>query len=311
MLKIGTFRADIKKAIEKQLVDQQDKFEIILLDKKKGILNAQQDEVLEIEALFTTHLSLEELKLLPKLKTILVPMTGLDGLDEQIVDDGKIRIINAHSLAPYIAERGMGILMTLAGRIHTQNISLKKGVWNREGDDGKWLTLRNKKIGIYGYGYIGKEFEKMIRPFSSDIYVINREKEYPKSIHVVKDIGELTKVCDILFIAVPGNSQTQDTINVDEINNLKNGLIVNVGRGKVVNQRALYQGLKNGSLLGYGSDVWYNYPKSKYDLCFPSDEDLSEFDQVVMTPHNAWNHDHSHGLVINEMVNHVKNMLND
>ncbi len=72
---------------------------------------------------------------------------------------------------------------------------------------------------------------------------------------------------------------------------MKDGFIINVARGKIVDQYALYDALKNGIIGGYGSDVWYNYPKRNDELMNPADVDLGEFENVVMTPHNAWNMD--------------------
>jgi len=309
MLKIGTFRIDIKKAIEEELDKHNNKFDIELLNKENGILGTDINILKGLEAVCTTHLTLEELELLPSLKTILVPMTGLDGIDESIVNNTSIEILSVHSTAPYIAERGMGILMTLAGKISLQSEKLKVGKWSRFGESGKWLTLRDKKVGIYGYGHIGKEFEKMIRPFSENIYTINRNKQYPNDVNLVNNLDELTKISDILFIAVPGNSQTEGSISTKELNNMKDGLIVNVGRGKVVNAKALYESLKEEEIGGYGSDVWYNYPDDYSEICFASDENLGEFEHMIMTPHNAWNHDHRDGLVVDEIVGYVKKLI--
>ncbi len=309
MIIIGTFRTDIQDTIEKRLTKYNDKYRVKLLNKKDGILHSVQDELVDINTLFTTHLTEEELRLLPNLKTIIVPMTGLDGIDESIVDSGDIQVLNAHSAAPYIAERGMGILMTLAGKIDKQSYEMKQGQWNGRNESEEWFSLRDKKIGIYGYGHIGKAFEKMMRPFTANIYTINRHKNYPKDINLVNDLNELTKISDVLFIAVPGNSTTKDTIGETELANLKDGLIVNVGRGKVVNQKALFNALENHSIKGYGSDVWYNYPKNNDKICQASDEDLGKFDHIVMTPHNAWNNDHKEELVMNEMMEHLKTLI--
>lgn len=309
MLVIGTFRKGIKEGLESLLIDYKDKFSIRLLDAKLGISNIEEDELNDLDTLITTSLTEEELMKLPKLRNIIVPKTGLDDIDESIVDNDFITILNSHNSAPYIAERALGLLMTLAGRIGVFDSRLKKGKWNIKGDSNTWTTLRNKKVGIYGYGHIGKEFEKMIRPFTSDLYTINRHKDYPSNLKLLEDINELTKVCDIVLVAVPGNSSTENTIGANELANLDGGLLVNVGRGRVIHEKSLFEALESGKLLGYASDVWFKYPEESFELCHPSSYELNKFENVVMTPHNAWNHDDKKGLGLEEMSKQVKSLI--
>lgn len=311
MLVIGTFSSDLKNDIEASLSELSQHLEIRLLDKQTRIEDYDIKLLEDLDGIITKRLTNKECVRLTNLSFIIVPMTGLDGLDEEILNNENITIYNMHSIAPYIAERGMGILMTLAGKIHTQDKYLKEGIWNRGGDSNRWLTLRDKKVGIYGYGHIGKSFEKMIRTFTSNIYVIDRQKEYSEQVYLVNNLEELTKEADVLFIAVPGNNGTKGTIGEHELNNLKDGLVINVGRGSVVDQEALYEALRDEVIAGYGSDVWYNYPSKNSETCMVSDEELERFEHVVMTPHNAWNHDHKDGLILNEMIDYIRQLVSN
>jgi len=327
MIVIATFSSSIKKYIDQYYSDRsinqktkkdenihlgindevevEDEVEVIILDIKTGIKNLVPEVLNSINILISYELSNSEADLLKDLKAVIVPMTGLEGYDEDYFKARSIPIYNSHCNAPYVAERGMGILMTLAGKIIVHSNSLKKGNWIRSGEAGRWTTLRNKKIGIYGYGHIGKAFEQMVLPFSSEIYIINRHKQHPSYLNQVDNLEDLTKQVDILFIAVPGNKHTFNTIGINELRHMKNGFVINVGRGPVVNQEALLEVLEDHSLAGYGSDVWYNYPE-KNEKLNPSDVDLSRFEHVVMTPHNAWNFDGPKNLVKEEIVEHLK-----
>ena len=290
-------------------LDGSELIELCLLDPKVKLSLIDTIDVQNIQILITSKLNQEQFKELPNLKGIIVPMTGLDGFDESIINNHSIKILNAHSLAFFVAERAMGIAMTLLGKIASQSQLLKEGIWMRGEESGKWTSLKNKKIGIYGYGAIGKALVKMLKPFDPEFYIINRHKEYEKELHLVKDLEELTKISDILFICVPDNSDTRNSISTKEFHNMKDGFIINVGRGKVVDQNALFDALNREELKGYGSDVWYNYPEKANETTRPSDVAIETFDNVVMTPHNSWNFDERKDLVEEEVVEHLLELV--
>lgn len=313
MIVVATFNQKLKAYLDEHMTKiskelqlaRSELIEVRLLDPKikKPIMDDIDKQ--EIQILITSKMNQEQFNELPNLKGIIVPMTGLDGFDEAIINNSSIKILNAHSLASFVAERGLGIAMTLLGKIITQSQLLKEGIWMRGDESGKWTSLKNKKIGIYGYGAIGKSLVKMLKPFDPELYIINRHKEYDKELHLVKDLDELTKISDILFICVPANSETSHSISTKELDNMKDGFIINVGRGKVVDQKALFDALYNEELKGYGSDVWYNYPEKGNETTRPCDVALETFDNVVMTPHNSWNFDERKDLVEEEVVEHL------
>jgi phosphoglycerate dehydrogenase-like enzyme len=109
-------------------------------------------------------------------------------------------------------------------------------------------------------------------------------------IHLSDELYSLLPLADILMVILPLTPKTEGLIGEDEINLLPEGsILVNVGRGKVVDQRALYDALKSKHLYGAGIDVWYNYPADvdSRQNTPPADYPFHELDNIVMSPHRA------------------------
>lgn len=298
----GNIKDNIQDSIQEQNADESIEFVVKVLDKKKSIIDSDPTNFEEIEILITHKLTQAELACFPKLKGIAVPMTGLDNFEKSVLETEGLIIENVHCLAPFVAERAVGIAMTLLGKIHIQDRDLKKNSWGRSTSEGQWTSLWNKKIGIYGYGAIGKAIENLLRPYNPKFYIIDRHKSYSDDLNLVRDLEELADSCDILFIAVPRSEETEGTVNASILNKMKNGFIINVGRGAVVNEKDLYQALLDKTIKGYGSDVWFNYPDKEHKEVAVSNYDLAAFDTVVMTPHNSWNTDEQSTLVEDETL---------
>ena len=92
---------------------------------------------------------------------------------------------------------------------------------------------------------------------------------------------------DVIYICAPLSPSTEGTFDKNLLSNMKDKFLINVGRGKIVNELDLYNALKSKDLKGYASDVWFKYPNSKESLSFPSTYPIHEFNNVVMTPHSA------------------------
>lgn len=314
---IGTFSQKLQSYIEenfnriKALKGDERSIEIVvkLFDKNVDILKSEPEFLEDIEILVTYKLTCAQLMCFPKLKGIVVPMTGLDNFEKSVLEVDGIQIANAHSLAPFVAERAVGIAMTLLGKIHMQDSDLKQGIWSRAGNQNQWTSLRNKKIGIYGYGVIGQEIEKLLKPYHPEIYIIDRKKAYSKNLHLVDDLEELATQSEILFIAVPRNEETEGTVNQAIFEKLRGGHVINVGRGAVVNEQDLFEALRNQVIHGYGSDVWFNYPDKEHKEVPVSAYDLSQFESVVMTPHNSWNTDEQGTLVHDEVIENILKLV--
>ena len=205
------------------------------------------------------------------LKGIIIPYTGHNGINLEDMRKKRLKLFVTPIRSKYTAEKAVTLTLALLGNTVNYHNRLCKGDWAERNTDDRipWVSIQKKSIGLFGYGRIGKLIHEMLKGFQCNFYTIKRNKVY-KKINLVKDLKELINVCDIVIISVPLNSETENIFNDVILQKMSNKYLINVGRGKVVNQEALYKALKNNVLRGYASDVWYNYPKGQEKL-FPSD----------------------------------------
>ena len=126
----------------------------------------------------------------------------------------------------------------------------------------------------------------MLKGFDCEFYTIDRGKTYPEDIFLVKNLTNLVQVSDIIIIAAPLNRTTEEIFNQRLFSRMKSKYLINVGRGNIIDEKSLYDALKNATLKGYASDVWYNYPKSK-ETMLPSSYPIYKMDNVVLSNHSG------------------------
>jgi lactate dehydrogenase-like 2-hydroxyacid dehydrogenase len=221
------------------------------------------------------------------LKGIIIPYTGHNGIHLGDMRKHHLKLYVTPTRTKYVAEKVMALTLALMGKVTYYHRLMKQGDWAERNTDQRvpWVSLQNKKIGFLGYGRIGKKVHQFLKPFDCEFYTIDRQKVY-QEIHLVKDLEALIQVSDVIIVSVPLNFETENMIGEPLLKQMKDKYLINVGRGRIVNQKDLYEALKNRSLAGYASDVWYNYPKDK-EQCFPSDYPIHEFDHVVMSNHSG------------------------
>ena len=155
------------------------------------------------------------------------------------------------------------------------------------------------KVGIVGYGSIGKEVKKLT-------YTINRGKTY--DIPTVDSLFELCDLCDLLIIALPKTSDTTDMFNADTFSHLKGKYIVNVGRGNCIDEEAMYRSLESGELAGAAIDTWRIKSRSEKKL-FPSRKNCQRLNNVLLSPHKAMQVSDGHSLYVADVTDNVLDYL--
>jgi len=230
---------------------------------------------------------------------IIIPYTGHNGIDLDAMRNRNLRLFVTPTRSKYVAEKAVALTLSLLGKVvHYHNL-LSEGNWAERNSDSRipWESLQGKSVGLYGYGRIGKIIHKMLKGFDCEFYTVDRQKDYPNDIGIVKNITNLVQVSDVIIISVPLNESTKHTFDQQLFNRMKNKYLINVGRGNVIDEDALYDALISDKLRGFASDVWYNYPKEK-EKCFPSKNMIHELPNVVMS-----NHSGGYTLTTNEEVN--------
>lgn len=252
--------------------------------------NPVRDEGLR--TLITANIPAAHLDYYPKLEVVFVPFAAVNQLDLNALKQRNIRVFNTSAHAPFVAERALALTLAVLGKLVYYHKQMEVGDWaervNGGGGTGiQWTTLFGKKVAIYGYGRIGEECHKLLHPFNAEVGVLNYKNRTVGGAQGFNSLAEMASWCDIFIVTAPLNEVTESSINQDVFAQLKDKVLINVGRGPIIDEAALYKSLKSGGLKGLGCDVWYNYPDANTPNCAPSKFPIESFNNVVMTPHNG------------------------
>jgi phosphoglycerate dehydrogenase-like enzyme len=157
------------------------------------------------------------------------------------------------------------------------------------------ILLAGKTALILGYGAIGQRVARLCRALDMDVLAIRKKlaqssDEFTQEIHSPAAITSLLPRAHVLIICLPHTPETDNLIGERELKLLASpSILVNIGRGAIVNQEALYMALTGGTVGAAGLDVWYNYPpdKAARPQTPPADYPFHELDNVVMSPHRG------------------------
>ncbi len=215
---------------------------------------------------------------------------GVDGIDRASLPPG-CKVCNVYGHENALAEMAFLHMLALQKGLLKLDANLRMGDWT---PGRAYLSeLRNRKLLILGLGHVGKELVRWGQFMGMDVTALTRspsseraEKIGLRSTGSLGDLGKYIGDADFLVIAIPATKETLNMIGEKEFRQMKpTAFLVNVGRAPVVNERALYDALKNRTISGAGLDVWYQYPEGLADKQLPSHLPIQELDNVVMTPH--------------------------
>lgn len=229
----------------------------------------------------------------PNLKLFQIPFTGFDFLTPEVLPQGCIACNTYEhetSIAEYIL---LGMLEWEIGLAKT-SAEFKAKSWNGRGPAQSPVhgEVRGKTVGIVGYGHIGHEVAVRARAFQARVIGIGRrERETPPELDwygTTERLGDLCAEADYVVVCAPLNEQTRGMIGADQFAAMKpTAVIINVGRGAIIDEDALYQALSTGEIGGGVIDVWYQYPTADDPNRRPSKHPLHELDNIIMSPHNS------------------------
>ena len=216
-----------------------------------------------------------------KCKIIARVGVGLDNIDQDAAKEKNIRVINAvEGAMNAVAELVVGLMLSLAREIPRADREVRNGNWIKKELMG--TELRGKYLGIVGLGNIGKRLGRLAKSFNMNIIgfdVIPIDEEFSKEVGLMKaDLGTLLASADYVSLHVPLLDSTKHMINAEKIATMKNtARIINTSRGGVIDEDALYDALKNGSLGGAALDVFEIEPATS--------NNLRELPNFISTPH--------------------------
>ncbi|KAL3536905.1 hypothetical protein ACH5RR_000271 [Cinchona calisaya] len=236
------------------------------------------------QAVFTSgtfqHLN-STLQLLPSVRVVVTTSVGLDHIDLNQCRRRGIAVAYTPAIfSADVADLAVGLLIDVLRKISAANGFVKSGFWPIKGDYHLATKLSGKRVGIVGLGSIGLEVGKRLEAFDCKISYQSRKKKPSASYHFYTDVCELAEHSDILIVCCALNDQTYHLINKEVLLALgKEGVIVNIARGSIIDEKELVQFLQQGKIAGAGLEVFEHEPNVP--------EELFELDNVVLSPHAA------------------------
>jgi len=185
---------------------------------------------------------------------------GLDNIDQEAAKEKNIKVINAvEGAITAVAELVIGLMLSMAREIPRAEREIRKGNWIKKELMG--TELKGKYLGIVGLGNIGKRLGRLARALNMNIIgydVTPIDDGFSKEVGLMKaDLDTLLSSADYVSFHVPLLDSTRHMINVEKLKMMKNtARIINTARGGVIDEEALYNSLKEGSLAGAALDVF-------------------------------------------------------
>jgi len=205
---------------------------------------------------------------LPSLEVISNFGVGYDAVDVGCAVEQKIQVTHTPDvLNEEVADTAIGLLINTVRELPKAEAYLRAGSWEKKG--GYPLTagtLRGRTMGIYGLGRIGKAIARRAEAFGLKIAYFGRNKQ-DVDYDYYDNLIALARAVDTLMIVAPGTPQTVKSVNVEVMRALgPSGVIVNIGRGSVVDQQALTACLADGTIMAAGLDVFEDEPHVPKEL---------------------------------------------
>lgn len=206
---------------------------------------------------------------------------GLDNVDQEAAKTKNIRVINAvEGAMNAVAELVLGLMLSLARQTTRGDRAIRNEQWLKK--ELKGTELRGKYLGIIGLGNIGKRLGRLAHALNMNIIgydVVPIDEEFSKEVGLMKaDLNTLLQSSDYISIHVPLLDSTYHLLDAQKMSTMKNtAKIINTSRGGVVDEDALYDALKSGTLGGAALDVFEKEPAIGTKL--------AELDNVILTPH--------------------------
>jgi D-3-phosphoglycerate dehydrogenase len=182
-----------------------------------------------------------------------------------------------------VAEHTLALLLAAARHVPRLDAELRDGHWNQSLDG---MELREKQLGLVGFGGIGRRVFELARAFGMTVKVWTRNPSEARAReHDVEfvSLDKLLQTSDVISLHVALTDDTQGLINAGRIKQMKPGaILINTARGEIVDEAALVDALKERHLKAAGLDVYQQDP-------LPVEHPLLKLDNVVLSPHVAYN----------------------
>lgn len=256
-----------------------------VLDKRTGLKTTELREALSgcvgLVVRSETKVTADLMDSATSLRVVGRAGVGVDNIDVPAATERGIVVMNApDGNTITTAEHTVALMIALARRVPQANSSLKSGHWDRKSFIG--VELQGKTLGVVGMGRIGRTVSARARAFGMKIVAFDPflAAEQARDLEIeLAPLDELFSTADFITVHTPLTSETRGIIGKDAFARMKKGVrIINCARGGLIDESALYDAIKSGTVAGAALDVFVQEPP-------PADHPLLLLDEVIATPH--------------------------
>ena len=265
-------------------------------------LFTEEDSVDDFEILISGRPDEALLSRSSGIKALIIPWAGLpESTAVLLKKHPAIHVHNIHHNAASASEMAIALMMAAARLLIPADRSLRNNDWTWRYNQDRAVLIEGSRILILGYGHVGSRAGAVCRAMGADVTGIQRRPSEPFSedgipLFSSEVLHERLEKTDVLIVALPLTPDTEGIIGDHELDLLhERSIVVNVGRGQLIDEESLYYHLRNNLIGAAGIDVWYEYPSDKETVSDtpPSSCPFGTLDNIVMSPHmgGAFNHE--------------------
>ena len=236
-----------------------------------------------------TVIDAASLRSLPKLKYVGVLATGYNVVDINVARELCIVVTNIPAYSTEsVAQMVFAHILNITHRVGRYSDEARSGVWSRQADfsytNSPLMELCGKKIGIVGFGNTGSATARIAVAFGMEVlaYTSKPQSALPAGVTKADSIDDIFRMSDIVSLHCPLNKETSEIANAAHLSLMKkSAILINTGRGGLVNEQDLADALRENRIKAAGLDVMVNEPPRE-------DNPLLKLDNCFITPHIAW-----------------------
>ena len=254
--------------------------------------DALRRELADADAVLTNRLEPDDTRDASRLRLAQAFSAGADGLDRSALPRG-CALCNVHGHEEAVAQWALMAILALTRHLLAYDRDLRRGRWHRWPPDAlpEERTLEGRVLGSIGYGPIGRRTAELARAAGMSTIAVTRRPSEERAdglgwLGGLDEVDRLVREADVALVALPLTPETRGIVDPARLELLgREGYLVNVARGDLVQEEALYGALRDGVIAGAAIDVWYAYPQRAGEEVPPSRFPFHELENVVMTPH--------------------------
>ncbi len=255
-------------------------------------------------------LTKEILDKIPSVKYIGVIATGYNVVDTEYAKELGVIVTNVPAYSTdSVTQMVFAFILEFCHHVGEHNRVVHEGKWTKNIDFSFWdfplIELKNKTLGIIGFGAIGQKVAKIAETFGMKVLFHSRTIKPELETNTVKSatLERVLAESDFITLHCPLTEQTRELINEDTIPKMKNGaFLINTSRGPVINEKDVAHALNTGKLAGLGADVVSIEP-------IQADNPLLSAKNAVITPHFAWATEDARERLMDTLIKNIDSFI--